>query len=503
MKTLKSQNVLVLGLGVSGLAMARWCARLGAGVTVVDTRPIPPQLEALNSDVPSAHFIHSAFSASLIDGNTFNLLLISPGIKPEELEGILSLAKEQGMDVGSELTLFSNALTSLKESQAYAPCVLAITGTNGKTTVTALTAKLIECAGKTVAVAGNIGPSLLDTLVHKLDTQGLPQAWVLELSSFQLNEASQFEPTAGAVLNITQDHLDWHGTMQAYARAKSFVFGSRGTMVLNREDSAVMEMLRPAFNANKTRKFLTFGGDMPLRAGDYGLELINGMAWLVRAIKADETKTKRRGVDTQVDEEIFIQRLMPSEALRIRGRHNAINALVALALADVAGCSLAPMLYGLREYQGEPHRVESIGIIKGVEYFDDSKGTNVGATAAALAGLGVDRKVVVILGGESKGQNFSPLVSPVSQFARAVVLIGKDKLMIAAALCDVAVPILTADTMVDAVIKATEHARAGDVVLMSPACASFDMFENYEHRAQVFCAAVKQIALEAGESIAS
>lgn len=503
MKTLKSQNVLVLGLGISGLAMARWCVRSGAEVTVVDTRSIPPQLDALNREVPSAHFIHSAFSASLIDRNTFNLLLVSPGIKPEELESILLFAKEQGIAVGSELTLFSSALASLKESQAYVPCVLAITGTNGKTTVTSLTGKLIECAGKTVAIAGNIGPSLLDTLTRKLDAQGLPQVWVLELSSFQLNEANEFEPTVGVVLNITQDHLDWHGTMQAYARAKSFVFGSAGIMVLNREDSEVMQMLLPASKVNKVRKFLTFGGDMPKRAGDYGLELINGMAWLVRAIKADETKSKRRGVDTQVEEDIFIQRLMPSEALRIRGRHNAVNALVALALADLAGCSLAPMLYGLRKYQGEPHRVESIGMIKGVEYFDDSKGTNVGATVAALTGLGVDRKVVIILGGESKGQNFSPLASPVSQLARAVVLIGKDKLTIASALCDVVVPVLTADTMVDAVSKAAEYARAGDVILMSPACASFDMFENYEHRAQVFCAAVKQVALDAGESIAS
>lgn len=503
MKTLMDQRVLVLGLGISGLAMVRWCVRLGADVTVVDTRSVPPQLDALSRDLPSAHFIHSKFSASLIDKNTFNLLLVSPGIKPEELEPILLLAKTQGMAVGSELTLFSSALVSLKESQAYVPCVLAITGTNGKTTVTSLTGKLIECTGKTVAVAGNIGPSLLDTLIHKLDAQGLPQVWVLELSSFQLNEVAEFEPTAGVVLNITQDHLDWHGTMQAYARAKSFVFGSAGTMVLNREDSVVMQMLLPASKVTKARKFLTFGGDMPKRAGDYGLELINGMAWLVRAINVDETKTKRRGIDAQVEEDIFIQRLMPSDALRIRGRHNAVNALVALALADLAGCSLAPMLYGLRKYQGEPHRVESIGIIKGVEYFDDSKGTNVGATVAALTGLGVDRKVVIILGGESKGQNFLPLASPVSQFARAVVLIGKDKLMISTALQDVAVPILTADTMVDAVSKAAEHARAGDVVLLSPACASFDMFENYEHRAQVFYEAVKQEAFDVGESIAS
>lgn len=499
MKTLKNQDVLVLGLGISGLAMARWCVRFGAEVTVVDTRPIPPQLAELNSNLPAVHFISSALSISLLEGKTFTLLLVSPGIKPEELAPLWVFAKEQGVAVGSELTLFSRAMDSLKESQAYAPRILAITGTNGKTTVTSLTSKLVACSGKTVVAAGNIGPSLLDTLTHALETDNLPQVWVLELSSFQLNEANQFEPTAGAVLNITQDHLDWHGSMQAYARAKSFVFGASGTMVLNREDAVVMQMLEPALKVNKTRKFLTFGGDMPQRPGDYGLEFINGMAWLVRAMNVDETITKRRGPEVHIEQEIVIQRLMPSEALRIRGRHNAVNALAALALAELAGCSLAPMLHGLREYRGEPHRVESIGMIKGVEYVDDSKGTNVGATVAALTGLGVDRKVVLILGGEAKGQDFSPLASPVSQFARTVVLIGKDKLRIAASLCDVRVPVLMAETMVEAVSKAAEHARVGDVVLLSPACASFDMFANYEHRAQVFCAAVKQLSADAGE----
>lgn len=501
MKMLQDQRVMVLGLGVSGLAMARWCVRFGAEVTVVDTRPVPPQLNVLKSEVPTARFICSVFNASLIAGATFNFLLLSPGLKPEELGPILLLAKEQGMTIGGELALFSWALASLKETQTYDPCVLAITGTNGKTTVTSLTGKLVERAGKTVAVAGNIGPSLLDTLTLRLDTHALPQVWVLELSSFQLNEAKGFEPTAGVVLNITQDHLDWHGTMQAYVHAKSFVFGSAGTMVLNREDTEVMKMLLPTSKLNQTRKFLTFGGDMPKQPGDYGLELINGMAWLVRAMKTDEKKVKRRGGAAHVEEDIYIQRLMPAEALRIRGRHNAVNALVALALAELAGCSLAPMLYGLREYLGEPHRVESIGIIKGVEYFDDSKGTNVGATVAALSGLGIDRKVVVILGGEAKGQDFSPLVTPVSQYVRTVVLIGKDKLLIAAALRDVTVPVVTADTMVDAVHVATERAHTGDAVLMSPACASFDMFDNYVHRAQVYCAAVRQVAQDVGEDV--
>ncbi len=503
MKTLQDKHAMVLGLGISGLAMARWCVRLGAIVTVVDTRVTPPQLDALKRDVPTANFINSSFNDLLLENNNVQLLLISPGLNPEELASIISRAKEMGVAVYGELTLFSMALSRLDELQAYKPVVLAITGTNGKTTVTSLVGKLIERAGKSVALAGNIGPSLLDTLMTQLDAQLLPEVWALELSSFQLNDVSSFEPTAGVVLNISQDHLDWHGSMEAYAKAKSFVFGSMGLMVVNREDPEVMQMLAKAISVNKSRKYISFGSDVPLRDGDFGLETVNGMSWLVRAVIADETVSKKRNSAARKNDGIYIQRLMPAEALRIRGRHNAVNALVALALAEIAGCSLASMLYGLREYVGEPHRVESIGVIKNIEYFDDSKGTNVGATVAALVGLGVDRKVVVILGGEGKGQNFTPLVMPVRQYVRAAVLIGKDKLVIAEALREASVPLLMATSMAEAVQIASENAQAGDAVLMSPACASFDMFNNYEHRGQVFCSIVNEMAAGLGEGMTS
>jgi UDP-N-acetylmuramoylalanine--D-glutamate ligase len=214
----------------------------------------------------------------------------------------------------------------------------------------------------------------------------------------------------------------------------------------------------------------------------------------VRAHEADETEKRKR----DVEEELHLQRLMPADALRIRGRHNAINALAALALATSAGCQLAPMLYGLREYRGEPHRVESVAIVNDVEYFDDSKGTNVGATVAALQGLGAERKLVVILGGDGKGQDFSPLADPVGRYARAAVLIGRDGPQIRAVLEHAGVPLLDAATMEEAVKVATQRAHAGDAVLMSPACASFDMFRNYPHRAEVFRAAVQAVADEAG-----
>jgi UDP-N-acetylmuramoylalanine--D-glutamate ligase len=389
----------------------------------------------------------------------------------------------------------------VQQPLGYHPAVLAITGTNGKTTVTSLTGQLVERAGKTVAVAGNIGPSLLDTLSAHMDADSLPEVWVLELSSFQLDGVQGFEPTAATVLNLSQDHLDWHGGMAQYAAAKARIFGQKGLMLLNREDPLVMAMLPEPVKVKLQKPIVrahqTFGGDMPRRPTDFGIELVNGMAWLVRAMEADETRKRRRGEE----EEIHIQRLMPADALRIRGRHNAINALAALALASAAGCSLAPMLYGLREYRGEPHRVELVGLVQDVEYFDDSKGTNVGATVAALEGLGADRQLVLILGGEGKGQDFSPLAAPVARHCRAVVLIGRDAPLIRSALDAGGVPLLDATSMDDAVQQAAGLAHAGDAVLMSPACASFDMFDNYEHRARVFCGAVAALAEQAGTSL--
>ena len=501
--SLQEQHILILGLGASGLAMARWCARAGAQVTVADTRAQPPQLETLQAEWPQVSFVAGPFGAHLLQDQPVQAVYRSPGLSPDAVAPVLVAASANGIRIGGELCLFFAALQDLRASQAYAPAVLAITGTNGKTTVTSLTGQLVERAGKTVAVAGNIGPTLLDTLAARLQANALPEVWVLELSSFQLDSVTGFEPTAAAVLNVTQDHLDWHGSMEAYANAKARIFGAKALMVLNREDPAVMAML-PApvpvkLQKPQQRAHITFGGDLPRCPGDFGIETVGGMAWLVRAAPADETGQRtRRNPEAQ---ELHIQRLMPADALRIRGRHNAINALAALALAQSAGCGLAAMLYGLREYQGEPHRVESIGIVNGIEYFDDSKGTNVGATVAALTGLGADRRLVVILGGDGKGQDFTPLAAPVARHVRAVVLIGRDAPQITAALQATGVPLLQAATLPQAVQQASQQAQAGDAVLMSPACASLDMFTDYAHRAQVFCTAVQALADEAGQSL--
>ncbi len=523
MKNLANQHVLVLGLGLSGLALARWCARHGCRVTVADTRAAPPQLAALQQEWPAVTFVAGDFVELMNSAEHFDLMLRSPGLSPAEIAPVLQAAKEMGVPCGNELTLFAEALQELGETLieapavvpqvdseapvelpdeaapklAYRPKVIAITGTNGKTTVTSLTGQLVQRAGKSVAVAGNIGPTLLDTLQTCIDTDALPDVWVLELSSFQLDEVSNFEPSVATVLNISQDHLDWHGSMAAYVRAKSAVYGHTGAMLLNRDDPQVMAVLPALVKGKQLRHIQTFGGDVPQSPGDYGIETVNGMAWLVRAAEADETIKRRR------DEEIpvYVQRLMPVDALHIRGRHNATNALAALGLANAIGCTMAPLLHGLRDYRGEPHRLESVAVVNDVEYFDDSKGTNVGATVAALNGLGPDRRLVLILGGEGKGQDFTPLAEPVARYVRTVVLIGRDAPLIQAALECTGVDMLAADSMAAAVDLAASVAQVGDAVLMSPACASFDMFDHYGHRAQVFCDAVQALALDSGVSI--
>ncbi len=607
MHYLRDLTVLILGLGDSGLAMARWCARCGAHVRVADTRATPPQAGTLAADVPAAT-LHHGLDVALLDG--VNLVLKSPGLMPNapDVAALTARADALGIPVRGELSLFASALADLKTDLGYAPKVVAITGTNGKTTTTSLTAQLIERAGLRVGLAGNIGPTLLDTLRVALDAEPprepvaeqtelnfdgaqtalpaevdaasaealaepdlgegeavsevpgaaesgssevaasgdedasvsaplseeadaplveltppppaaptfevLPEAWVLELSSFQLDGVSNFEPDAAVVLNITQDHLDWHGSMAAYAGAKARIYGKQAVMVINRDDPEVAAMVpppeviksgvrgRPAKLVH--RQVVRFGLDMPQHPGDFGLVTESGMAWLVRAREADPTVKLKKGEQ----HEIILQRLMPADALRIRGRHNASNALAALALATAIGCPLAPMLHGLREYRGEPHRVEHVTTVGGVDAIDDSKGTNVGATVAALLGLGADLapgKLVVILGGDGKGQDFGPLAEPVGRFARAVALIGQDAPALQTVLADVRtpagepLPMVRHDSLEDATRWAFEQALTGDAVLLSPACASLDMFRNYAHRAEVFVNTVRELAIERGD----
>ena len=708
------KHVLVLGLGESGLAMARWLVYCGASVRVADTRgeaALAERLAALRGDAPEAQAVlGQALSPSLLEGVDF--VAVSPGLAPDgELASLMPAIAERGLPLWGEIELFAQALAALREETLYQPKVLAITGTNGKTTVTRLTGLLCQRAGLSVQVAGNISPAALDVLREAvirdkvflaelaeqdaiaaaqaqaeaeaqaaqqavLDAQqvaeaekhrraaarieeaaaiavpvlqadlpadssadssadlstdapaapqldlltaaddgeatgpvqqphesvetdmpaaefaeatettetteapenaelaetpvaaetvdpavvatlevasdvvpqaepdmpattgeamnlgdfmevsrkaeedalvevppppppeptyrgSMPQAWVLELSSFQLHTTHSLQPHAATVLNLTQDHLDWHGSMENYAADKARIFGQGTVRVLNRDDALVMEM------ASGAAPLSTFGMDEPTAPNSFGLVNDNGMQWLANAFVHEDDEVpegkRRRKQKDMLPPPVTLKRLMPADALKIRGAHNAMNALAALALCRAIDLPMAPLLHGLRDYTGEPHRVELVGVIQEVDYYDDSKGTNVGATVAALNGLGLGgrpNRIVLIAGGDGKGQDFSPLDLPVQKYARAVLLIGRDAPAIRAALADSGVELIDCASLEAAVEKAGEIARAGDIVLLSPACASLDMFRNYAHRAEVFVDAVRELALSRGEVLA-
>ncbi len=459
MNTLANVSVLVLGLGESGLAMARWCARSGARVCVADTRADPPGREQLVLQAAGAELVLGPFAEALLDG--VELVAISPGI--DHGIALVAAARARGLRVVGEMTLFGEALVTLGARAQTR--VIAITGTNGKTTTTALTAAMCRASGLDAVAAGNISPAALSVLADRLDAgQVLPQCWVLELSSFQLETLSALEMDAATVLNVSDDHLDRHGDMASYAAVKSRIFTGDGVQVLNRDDALVMAM------AGKGRDVRTFGTNSPAARGAYGLIEKDGETWLACGDEA----------------------LIATSALQLVGRHNHSNALAALALCEAIGCKRPALLHALQHFRGLAHRVEPVGM-RGddVTYYDDSKGTNVGATLAAIEGLG--RPVVLIAGGDGKGQDFTPLADAVAAHARAVVLIGRDAARIEAALASAGVPLVHAADMDAAVQAASQLAEAGDGVLLSPACASLDMFRNYAHRAEVFIAAVRAL----------
>jgi UDP-N-acetylmuramoylalanine--D-glutamate ligase len=511
------ENFLILGLGESGYAMAKWCLRNAAKVTLADTRDREKLNERQKAWLAELEFagLKEAYFGSLDELNLKNIdvIGISPGISPlhEPIAPFLSKAQAADVDIWGELEFFARAIAALdrmaqQDQSQYRPAVLAITGTNGKTTTTALTGQLCERAGKRVAVAGNISPAALDKLMSCLDgsdqVTDMPEIWVLELSSFQLVYTSTFNATAATVLNITQDHLDWHGDMQAYIDAKANIFGKDTICILNRDDSIVMNLLTDEQKVNKS--VITFGASRPDEQGAFGIEhdlRAGGIDWLVWAeVDEDlEPQPKRRRKAAVVeDEPLRLKRLIPADALRIRGRHNALNALAALALARAAKLPMNMLLHGLRDYHGEPHRLQSVSIVSNVEYIDDSKGTNVGATVAALNGLSANesgKRIWLIAGGEGKGQDFTPLRDPAIRFVKGVFLIGKDAPIIAEALAD-SVPCVMSGTLKNAVLEVAKQAQSGDIVLMSPACASFDQFTDYLARAEAFVVEVQELGMQ-------
>lgn len=495
--------VLILGLGETGVAAARWCARQGARLRVADTRAEPGGLAALREAVAQSEVEYrlgcdESFDSALLDGVA--QVVLSPGLAPTQAPAanLLREADARGIEVVGEIELFARALADLAATREYRPRLLAVTGTNGKTTVTALTRQLIEASGLSVVAAGNISPAALAALMDALDADALPQAWVLELSSFQLETTRTLMADAAVVLNVTQDHLDWHGGMEAYAQAKARLLKMARVAIVNRDDSCSVDMV-PALNALNVR---SFGRDVPELVGDMGLELGQGVAWLTACEPSDFDEPappvrRKKDAPQPVRAKGRMSRLMPVDALRIRGIHNALNALAALQLARCLDLGWGAMLRTLREYAGEPHRAAFVRTIGGVDYINDSKGTNVGATVAALEGLG--QPVVLIAGGDGKGQDFSPLIPVVSRHARAVILIGVDGPEIGRVLASTGVNCVAVDSLRDAVRGAAELAQPGDAVLLSPACASFDMFRNYPHRGQVFVEEVEDLARDRGE----
>lgn len=447
----EGRRVLVLGAGLTGLSAARWLARRGARVRVADSRPEPPMRERIAAEVPQAEILGGGF-----DGEHFrevDLMVISPGVPRTEPPVQAALAR--GVPLVGDVELFARALAE-KRSRAK---VLAITGSNGKSTVTALAGAMCREAGLAATVAGNIGLPVLDALDAE---QRAPDVYVLELSSFQLESTESLAPDAAAMLNLSEDHLDRYRGMDDYAAAKARIFAGSGVQVLNRDDPRSLAMARPG------RTVVTFGLAQPSQATDYGLA-DGGGDWLVRGG----------------------ERLLPARELPLAGAHNAANALAAWGLAAAVGVGDEAAAAAARGFTGLPHRMQRVAELDGVAFYNDSKGTNVGATVAALAGM--PRPVVLIAGGEGKGQDFSPLAAPVCERARAVVLLGRDRRLLAEAMRGCGVPVHLVETMDEAVRTAFEAAQPGDAVLLSPACASFDMFRNYGHRGEAFVAAVARL----------
>jgi UDP-N-acetylmuramoylalanine--D-glutamate ligase len=440
-------NSVVVGLGKTGASCVRYLAKRGERVSATDSRRAPPGLAELGDLAGSIDLKLGGFDLSLLDGAT--RLLMSPGVSLDE--PIVKAARARGIEVLGDVELFARAVR--------AP-VVGVTGTNGKSTVTTLVARMAAAAGRRVLAGGNLGEPALDLLA-----QPIPDLYVLELSSFQLETTSSLVLTAAVVLNVTADHLDRYPSIEAYARAKGRILANAATVVLNADDPWVLAMRDKEYRADAART-LTFS----IERTDTDFSLVRDGAQIFLA---------RRG-----------ERWLDVARMRVAGRHNAANALAALALGEAVGLPRAPMLEALEAFPGLPHRSSWVADVAGVRYVDDSKGTNVGATMAAVAGM--PGPLVMIAGGEGKGQDFKPLADAFRGKVRAAVLLGKDAPAIAAALEGVC-RTETAASMDGAVEAARRIAVPGDTVLLSPACASFDMFRDYGHRGDVFAAAVQRL----------
>jgi len=440
----KACRTLVVGLGETGLSVARYLSRQGVPVAIVDSREQPPGLARSRTELPAdvalflGGFNRDAFERA-------EQIVLSPGVSMNEPE--IAAARARQVPVIGDIELFAQT--------ARAP-VIAVTGSNGKSTVVTLLSAMARRAGLEVRTGGNIGTPALDLIAADE-----PDLYVLELSSFQLETLQSLQPQAAVVLNISDDHLDRYRDLQDYAAAKQAVYRHAALQVVNLDDPVAAAL------ADVQQPITGFTGSVPA-ANEYGLVDVAGETWLARG-------------DVH---------LMPASGVQMAGRHNLVNALAALALGEAAGLPLTAMVETLAEFQGLPHRMQYLAEHNGVRWFNDSKGTNVGATLAAIEG--VDGPVVLIAGGDGKGADFSPLAAALQRKGHGAVLIGKDAPLLEAVLQD-AVPVMHAGDMLQAVQLAATMAQSGDCVLLSPACASLDMYRNFEERGDLFMQAVSEV----------
>ncbi len=441
----RDRNVVVLGSGLTGRSLARWLGRRGARVRMADTRDAPPDAARVAAELPGIVLATGGITSATLAG--VDMIAISPGVS-RDLPAIRE-AVARGVDVAGDIEIFARAISPQQK-------VLAITGTNGKTTTTALTGTLTQAAGLSTRVAGNIGAAALDVLSDIENGAPLPDVFVLELSSYQLETTSSLKTAAAAVLNVTPNHLDRYAGIADYAAAKASIFEHCTVAILNRDDPIVRLMRQ------RGRTMQTFGAGVPQSEEEWGLVPRSDGDWLARGGEL----------------------MLPAHALALNGRHNALNALAALALTASLARLLRPVLDALTRFQSLPHRMQTIADAGGVLFINDSKATTVAATQVALEGL--ERPVVLIAGGDGKGQGFGSLAPAVDRHCRAVLTIGRDAPQLQRALNGTRAAIEDCGTLDAAVARAMAIAQQGDVVLLSPACASLDQFPNYEVRGERF-----------------
>ncbi len=438
----KSGYVLVVGLGLTGMSVVRYMKSQGYDVVIVDSREEPPFMENARQEFPDIEIVTGQFDEALFMGAT--RIVVSPGVSLKE--EAIKHATSQGVEVVGDIELFA---------QAVEMPVIAVTGSNGKSTVVKLLGEMARTAGINAIVSGNIGVPVLDVIDAEADM------FILELSSFQLETLSSLKPVSAAVLNVSPDHMDRYDSYDEYVKSKQRIYQNCKVAVINCDDPEVLEMQRG-------HKFVRgFTLDEPGH-GNFGLREFNGETWLCKGG----------------------QKLIAEKAIKLSGRHNTANALAALALGEAANLPMADMLITLTRFSGLPHRTQWVAEIEGVDWVNDSKGTNVGASIAAINGVQTRNSLILIAGGISKDQDFTPLLEAARGKVRAIVLIGKDAPVIEQAISG-EIPSFYAKDMADAVKISADLAHPGDTVLLSPACASFDMFNGYEHRGEVFVSEVE------------